>query len=221
MSNILCIETATPLCSVALWKEEKVAILKELDEFNSHSEVLTSFIADVLTEGDLKVKELDAIAVSNGPGSYTGLRIGAATAKGLSFASGVPIITVDTIESLAVALQKRNQQADFFAPMIDARRMEVYTTIYGKNLKTIQSLSPVILDEANWNVFFENKILAIGGTGARKAKEYFNNKNVLFDQDIKCSAAHLGALAQVQLEKKNFADLAYFEPNYLKEFTGK
>lgn len=227
MALILHIETATPICSVALSRGHDCIALKELNEFNSHSEVLTVFIEEILDANNLKVKDLDAIALSNGPGSYTGLRIGASVAKGLAYAAEKPIITIDTIEALAHGLIQNSTKYKFkdqvlFCPMIDARRMEVYTAFYNKDFKTIKTLSPFIIDENNLDSYLAQYSIILGGTGAQKCYDLYKHKgNIYLNEQIKCSAKYLIPLALHKYEAEDFANLAYFEPNYLKDFVGK
>lgn len=226
MSNILHIETATPVCSVALSKNGQLIDHKSINEFNSHSEVLTIFIEQICKENQLELKDLNAISVSNGPGSYTGLRIGASTAKGLAYALDLPVITIDTIEAMAWELKKRHldlaEDAILFCPMIDARRMEVYTSFYDQNFQNILELTPFIIDENNLNDYLDKYTMIIGGNGAQKCFEmYKSNSNIRLEEDFECSAKYLIDLATQQYNNQDFADLAYFEPNYLKEFTGK
>lgn len=226
MSNILHIETATPVCSVALSKNGQLIDHKSINEFNSHSEVLTIFIEQICKENQLELKDLNAISVSNGPGSYTGLRIGASTAKGLAYALDLPVITIDTIEAMAWELKKRHldlaEDAILFCPMIDARRMEVYTSFYDQNFQNILELTPFIIDENNLNDYLDKYTMIIVGNGAQKCFEmYKSNSNIRLEEDFECSAKYLIDLATQKYNNQDFADLAYFEPNYLKEFTGK
>jgi len=226
MPSILHIESATPICSVALSKGDQLIDLKEIDKFNSHSEVLTLFVDELLNTNGLKYKDLDAIAVSNGPGSYTGLRIGASTAKGLAYALDIPVITVNSIEALAIGLKESFPDSGnknyLYCPMIDARRMEVYTTFYDASHQVIKALTPFIIDEENLKYYLENYTLILGGSGAEKCFEIYKSyNNIILDSELKSSAKYLIPLAIEKYRLKNFADLAYFEPNYLKDFIGK
>lgn len=222
MSKILCIETSTPVCSVAIIDEISVISYQETDKKNSHSEILTVFIEDLLKEVNLKFTDLDAIAVSKGPGSYTGLRIGVSTAKGLCYALDIPLIAINTLQSMASGMiekyQDKIQTPYYFVPMIDARRMEVYSAIYDINLNIVRKTEAEIIDESSFSEYLEKNKMIFFGDGSDKCKEVLNHQNALFEENIMPSAVYMAKLVNDKFIKQEFEDVAYFEPFYLKDF---
>ncbi|GGZ33763.1 tRNA (adenosine(37)-N6)-threonylcarbamoyltransferase complex dimerization subunit type 1 TsaB [Echinicola pacifica] len=217
MGLILSIETAVSVCSVAVHKDGQLEGLLEVHQANIHAQKLLPLIDSLLTGLGLTVKELSAIAVSEGPGSYTGLRIGVSTAKGLAFAHGLPLIGVGTLEGLAQRARPFLEEGDVVIPMIDARRMEVYAKVVDAALQELEPLAPVIIDE---NSFAE--YLAVGrvffvGDGVAKVQEVLRHDHARY-LPLTNSAVAIGELAFEKYKKGQFVDLAYFEPNYLKEF---
>lgn len=212
---ILNIETSTKNCSVSLSQEGQIIALSE--DFSQgfiHSEMLHQFIADLLKKNNVSFSELSAIAIDKGPGSYTGLRIGTSTAKGLCYALDIPLIAIESLEILAHAVQKLQ---GVIIPMIDARRMEVYTTIFDCNYKKIKPTEAVVLSEASF-VEYTEKVYFVGD-GAEKFQSVSQLKNAEFLYEIKYpSATQMGELAYQKFVQSDFEDLAYFEPFYLKEF---
>ena len=225
MALILGIETATTICSVALVKDGKLIAHRESEGLKEHSAELTGYISDVFLDTGFIYQQLDAIAVSIGPGSYTGLRIGLSSAKGLCYALDKPLIAVDTLKSLAwQALRKCNLQARntgnaLFVPMLDARRMEVYTAVYDNTLNLVESVNALVVSE---NVFdkYPGKEIIYFGEGAEKCRQTFGSKNnfTLLDA-VTLSAEAICMLALNDYENGTFADVAYSEPFYLKEFV--
>ena len=221
MPLILNIETSTTLCSVALAEAGKVISVKEINEGYTHAENLHVFIEEVLEKAGKSVKDINAIAVGSGPGSYTGLRIGVSAAKGLAYALQIPLISVNTLQIMAaVAIQKEKSDV-LFCPMLDARRMEVYTALFDKNLNTIKETTAKILPE-DLSFFTTGKAIAFFGDGMLKCKEILSQipQSSFIDDVVPLS----GALAQLSYEKygkKQFEDVAYFEPFYLKDFLIK
>ncbi|MGM9822403.1 MAG: tRNA (adenosine(37)-N6)-threonylcarbamoyltransferase complex dimerization subunit type 1 TsaB [Muribaculaceae bacterium] len=220
MPVILHIETSTDVCSVALTAEG--AILKHYEEFKpmSHAVVLSDFIKgclDHLADHEMK---LDAVAVSIGPGSYTGLRIGLSEAKGLAYALGVPLIGVDTLQLMAVSVMFNHdvEPEAMFAPMIDARRMEVYTGVYSLALETLMEPRPLILDENSYAEWLEKGPVLFFGNGSDKARDLLSHPNARFIADIKPLAVDMLALADRDFRAGRFLDLAYSVPRYLKDF---
>ena len=173
MSIILNIETATPVCSIALSDNNQILALRETSEKNSHSQVVAVFIDEILKDCGLKPADLDAVAVSKGPGSYTGLRIGVSTAKGICYALGKPLISVGTLKAMALGMSLKFRNPEtlpvLFAPMIDARRMEVYTALYDQNLIAVKDVYAAIVDKDTFSDFIENHIICFAGDGAEKA----------------------------------------------------
>jgi tRNA threonylcarbamoyladenosine biosynthesis protein TsaB len=224
MALILGIETATSICSVALVKEGKILATLESEGSKEHSAALTGYIAEVFSDAGVTFNQMDAIAVSIGPGSYTGLRIGVSSAKGLCYALDKPFIAVDTLKSMAwLALQKLRQQKKtldnvLFCPMLDARRMEIYTAMYDQNLTVVETVNAHIVTEDSFKSFENNEIIYFGD-GAAKCTSLFESKsNYTYLDAISLSAVSVCMLAETEFEKGNFADLAYCEPFYLKDF---
>ncbi len=224
MALILGIETATSICSVALVKDGKLLAIRESEGSREHSAALTGYITDVFFEAGLTYKQLDAVAVSMGPGSYTGLRIGVSSAKGLCYALDKPLIAIDTLKSLAWQVlqlyieQAKNLYNILFCPMLDARRMEVYTAMFDKDLKLIEPVNASIITEDSFSEFAGKEIIYFGD-GASKCRTLFESKTgFAFEDNINLSAKAICMLAENEFEKGNFADLAYCEPFYLKDF---
>ena len=216
MSIILNIETATKNCSVALAKEGKTIACKEIAEQNfSHAEKLHVFIEELLTENNLQFSDLNAIAVSQGPGSYTGLRIGVSSAKGFCYAMNIPMIAVDTLQLLAKQIQIED---GIIIPMIDARRMEVFTAIYNKNHQQVRSTQAEIIDETSYQEITET--IHLVGDGTEKFKNTLIDTKFVFHSDVVFPSAN--EMSQLSFDKyqiRDFVDVAYFEPYYLKDFV--
>ncbi len=221
MSYILQIETATTICSVALAKDGKLIAVKQVDQRNVHAEVITLYIDELITSAGINYVDLDAIAVSSGPGSYTGLRIGVSTAKGLCYALDKPLIAIETLQSMANGIISNNNiNADtLLCPMIDARRMEVYTALFDSTGNKVKATAAEIIDADSYNEQLKiNKILFFGD-GAEKCREILgSNPNAQFLTGFINSAEHLTNKAFERFTDKDFEDVAYFEPYYLKEF---
>lgn len=214
MAYILHLETATKVCSVALSKNGNLISLKEAKEDGySHGENLTLFIQEVLEKGKIKTTDLDAISLSSGPGSYTGLRIGAATAKGLCYALDIPLIAIDSLTSLAYLA--KGKYTDNLCSVIDARRMEVYNLMLSSDLEPLKYVTADVIEE---NTYSEFGPFVCFGDGAEKLQEIWKHRNVQFDLDIECSARGQVELAFQKFKKKEFEDVAYWEPFYLKDF---
>jgi tRNA threonylcarbamoyladenosine biosynthesis protein TsaB len=223
MALILQIETATTSCSVALAKDGHVLGFKEVNQRNIHAEVITLFIEELLAAGELKYKDLDAIAVSSGPGSYTGLRIGISTAKGLCFALDKPLISVETLQAMAYGVinsKNRNLDKDtLLCPMIDARRMEVFTAVFTTDGNQVKPTSAEIIDRDSFRELLATNKMLFFGDGAEKCQEVLgDNPNVQIIPGFTNSAIHLTQLALKKFRNKDFEDVAYFEPYYLKDF---
>ena len=218
MSKILCLETATTNCSVCVAAAGQVIAIKEENTANySHAEQLHVFIDDVLEEASLKLSDLDAIAVSKGPGSYTGLRIGVSAAKGLCFSLDIPLISIPTLESMAnhVALP----EGAVVIPVLDARRMEVYSAVFDANLNEIRETKAEIIDASSFAAYKTASQVHLVGNGAEKCMAILGeNKNFQFDPSLFPSAREMGRLAHKKFEAGQFEDVAYFEPFYLKDF---
>lgn len=220
MAKILQIETATQVCSVALAVDGKTIRVKEASGQNLHAANLTLFIDEVMQSANLPYADLDAIAVSKGPGSYTGLRIGVSTAKGLCYALDKPLIAIETLKMMAAGFL--NTQAHFkglLCPMIDARRMEVYTALYATDLKVVENTSAKIIDENSFSEHLSKHNITFFGDGALKCAETLQHQQAIFSAENFNSAAHLSALAFKAFKTADFVDVAYFEPFYLKDFV--
>lgn len=218
---ILSIETATEICSVVLSRGNQILCQKTSTETNSHSKLLTSFIEEVFTicGQDLR-KELNAVAVSKGPGSYTGLRIGVSSAKGLAYALDIPLIAIDTLQILAFRAKEKYPDC-LYLPMIDARRMEVYSAMYDENLNLVKDISADIIDKDLYENYHKDKKIVVVGNGATKCKEVLNNEIYVYDNSIVLNAEYMTLLAQAKYNNGDFEDVAYFEPYYLKDFIAK
>ena len=216
MVSILAIETSTSICSVAVHREGNLISLSEVSEPGTHAERLILLIEEVLEKAGLGFIELDAIAVSEGPGSYTGLRIGVSTAKGLAFGLNKPLIGVNTLQALASAVPL--EEGDLVIPVLDARRMEVYREVFDWKLDSIAALDAEVLSENSFQNFLENHRVYFLGDAVDKVKSLVQHENARFISDSSFSARHMGRISFDKYEKAQFADLAYFVPNYLKEF---
>ena len=215
MALILQIETATRSCSVALAQDGVLLGKKERNEANIHAASITLFVEELMQAQGKTYADLQAIAVSMGPGSYTGLRIGVSTAKGLCFGLDIPLIGISTLEAMASAKQAIVNADTLLCPMIDARRMEVYMALYDADMNTVEPVKAQILDEHTFEAY--NNEIIIFGDGAEKCKELYNNSKFSFVDHVN-SAADLSELAFKKYQQKDFEDLAYFEPYYLKDF---
>lgn len=217
MGLILNLETATTNCSVSLAKDGKLLVLKENNTPNySHAEQLHTFIQECVTEAQITMGDLEAIAVSKGPGSYTGLRIGVSAAKGLCFALGLPLISIATLESLAVQVQGAY---DYSVPVLDARRMEVYSAVFAGGLQQIRATEAEVVDGNSFGDYYLNKTTHFIGSGAEKIKAILHHKNISFSLDAVPSAKEMAVLSHQKYLEKDFEDVAYFEPYYLKDFV--
>ena len=215
MSYILNIETATKNCSVALAKDGKTVLCKEIaEEGYSHAERLHVFIEEIIKEAGITFQDISAIAVSQGPGSYTGLRIGVSAAKGLCYALGIPLIAVDTLQVLA---SQTNISNGLIIPMLDARRMEVYSAIFTSNFENKRAVQAEIITENSFEDLQET--LYFVGDCTEKCKPVLTKENHVFLEDIKYpSAKEMSFLSFEKHQKNDFVDVAYFEPYYLKDF---
>lgn len=236
MALILNLETATEVCSVALAKNGKLLSVRETAGGYTHSENLTVFIDEVIREAGASLNDLDAVSVSKGPGSYTGLRIGVSTAKGLCFALEKPLLAVNTLLSLANnfltsnlkpqtlpanALGKQQWQAgsNLLCPMLDARRMEVYCAVYDSKLNEIEPTAAVIIEKNSFEDILKTNKIYFFGNGAAKCKAILQHPNAIFVDNIYPSATAMISLSEKLFAEKKFEDTAYFEPFYLKDFV--
>lgn len=220
MTVLLAIETSTTVCSVALFKDEQLLGASELQIEKSHSSHITVMIAQLVENCGLTLQDLRAVAVSGGPGSYTGLRIGSSTAKGLCFSLDIPLLEVSTLYGLAAQVigATPNPEQYLFCPMLDARRMEVYTCLLSHQLQEVAPIAPVILDAHLWEARLAQQPIIFFGSGANKFKELVSrNSKALFVEAILPSAKTIGQLAHSKYKQAQFEDVAYYEPFYLKD----
>jgi len=226
MSIILHIETATSICSVSLAKNGSLieGTLKETNEQKSHAAELTVFIEEIVKNAGVQFSDIDAVAVSQGPGSYTGLRIGVSTAKGLCYGLSIPMIAISTIDMLAKGMKnaiepQKNETNILFCPMVDARRMEVYTAMYNIDLQKVIPIEAEIFESQKYQKLLETHIIYFAGDGAKKCYEQLQHHNARLLPNVFCSSAYMSEMAYDKYIKKGFEDVAYFEPFYLKDFV--
>ncbi len=215
MPTIICIETATTNCSVAIAHNGKTLAVKE--DYNgsySHAEKLHVFIQEILEENNLKLSNLDAVAISKGPGSYTGLRIGVSAAKGLCFSLDIPLISVPTLTSLA----NQVEQKGIVIPMLDARRMEVYAAVFNLAKEQILKTSAIILEPDSFQEYLEGDQVYFIGSGVEKFQKICRHPNANFIENKLPSAREMVEIAVAKYKISDFEDVAYFEPYYLKDF---
>ena len=217
MATILCIETATTNCSVAISVAGKIVAFKE-DNNNkySHAENLHVFIEEVLAKATIQKSDLQAVAVSKGPGSYTGLRIGVSAAKGLCFALDIPLLSIPTLEALAYQVLEKD---GLIIPMLDARRMEVYSAVFSSDKKEVRKTEAQILDDSSFLEYLEKGKVYFLGDGVEKFKNICTHKNAVFIENKLPSAIQMGFLAEIKYKRNDIEDVAYFEPYYLKDFV--
>jgi tRNA threonylcarbamoyladenosine biosynthesis protein TsaB len=218
MATILCIETATTNCSVALSVNGSViALVEDNAKQFSHAERLHVFISQVLIEAGIDKSDLDAIAVSKGPGSYTGLRIGVSAAKGLCYALDIPLISIATLKSLALQVKAGDGKV---VAMLDARRMEVYSSVFSSEGKEIRETRAEILTDKSFAEFLEKSKVFFIGSGVEKFETLCHHENAVFVNDKLPSSKEICALAAIKYEISDIENVAYFEPYYLKDFIG-
>jgi len=215
MSYILHLETATKVCSVALSLNGELISIKELEEDGySHGENLTLFVEEVIKEAGIEIKDLSAVSVASGPGSYTGLRIGAATAKGLCYALNIPLIAIDTLTALAEQAKEKYPNTNLCA-LIDARRMEVYNLFVDQNSTRLKEVTADIIEAQSYAQY---EPFVYFGDGAKKLEELWIGRNCMIDESFKSSAKGQVKLAYYKFQSEDFEDVAYWEPFYLKDF---
>ncbi|RIW16468.1 tRNA (adenosine(37)-N6)-threonylcarbamoyltransferase complex dimerization subunit type 1 TsaB [Algoriphagus lacus] len=216
MVKILSIETSTSICSVAIHGDGELLSFLEIHEPGAHAEQLMLLIERVLSMAGCNFKEMDAIAVSGGPGSYTGLRIGVSTAKGLAFGLNRPLIGVNTLQALASAAPIK--EGEYIIPVLDARRMEVYREVFDWELNSVDELKAEVISEECFQNFLKKGRVYFVGDAVQKVKSIVKSENAEFLTELSFSAKYMGEISLGKFKRKEFADLAYFVPNYLKEF---
>lgn len=222
MSCILNIETSTETCSVAVAQDGGIIFEKINNEPNSHTKYLAKFVEEALSFAESHAIPLDAVAVSSGPGSYTGLRIGVSTAKGICYGKNVPLIAIPTLKLLCVKPLLSDDIEDenaLLCPMIDARRMEAYTAIYDRALREVREVIAEVIDANTYNEWLDKGLVYFFGNGAEKCKEIINHPNARFIDNVVPTAKSMLPLAELAIAKGQYEDVAYFEPFYLKDFV--
>jgi tRNA threonylcarbamoyladenosine biosynthesis protein TsaB len=221
---ILCLETATSVCSAALISESEVMALRESNEERSHASQLTVFIKEILEEKGIKAGDLKAIAVSKGPGSFTGLRIGVSVAKGIAYASSIPLIGIETTLSMYYGIRQLPEFIEIsggrtlFCPMIDARRMEVYYSVFDSEGNMLKNISADIIDENSFSEYPPEIKMIFFGDGAMKYNGILKRSNIYFAESYRISASSMRIPAFQALKAGKFENVAYFEPLYFKDF---
>lgn len=222
MAKILCIETSTEVCSAAISDNGVITSIKEDTSGLNHSKMLSVFIDELLKENKLVAKSFDAVAVSKGPGSYTGLRIGASVAKGFCYGADIPLIAVSPLQAMTYAVREKYDnnfnKNDVLIPMIDARRMEVYCATFNTKSKQLSDTSAKIIDEQSFAKELSNCRILFFGNGAEKCTKVLTNENATYIQGIITSSKNMAKPAEEMFHNKEFVDVAYFEPFYLKNF---
>ena len=218
MAFIISIETSTPVCSIAIHHDGQLLAQELIQKEQSHSSTLNPAIDHLLSMCDLRLNDISAVAISKGPGSYTGLRIGTSTAKGLCYAMDIPLIAINTLEAMAHNVSRFNVSEAMLCPMLDARRMEVYAMLFDSNLNVLEETKPVILDNDSYHDHLKSKEIMFFGNGASKVKKVIDNSNARIIEVVIPEAQYIGDLAYKKFVENEFEDTAYFEPFYLKEF---
>ena len=218
MGLILNLETSSTNCSVCVAKDGEILAIRELNSANySHAEKLHIFIEEVMQEASVQMQDLEAVAVSKGPGSYTGLRIGVSAAKGLCYALGIPLISISTLKSMASQVKINDDEV--LIPVLDARRMEVYSSVFDKNGKEIRETKAEIIDEHSFQDYINIKHVHFLGSGAEKIKELFSLETITYHCEVVPSAKEMASISSNKYNVDDFEDVAYFEPYYLKDFV--
>lgn len=220
MALLLCIDTSSPVCSVALAEDTNLLSLCETTEHNAHARLLTTLIQDCAANAKIDLHEIDTIAVNTGPGSFTGLRIGVSTAKGIAYALNKPIITVSALQALAYGIHNHNKAAHYL-PLIDARHGKVYAALYDAEMKTLCAPTLLHVDMLEKNYFFRKAETLSGGSGINSAKHILNEKSIEFIPSLSATAQHLMVPALQLWHRNTFANLALFEPDYIQEFGNR
>jgi len=223
MPYILYLETATKVCSVAVSENDHLISIKESAVANSHSSLITLYAEEVLSAANIEFKDLSAVCVSMGPGSYTGLRIGVSTAKGFCYSLNIPLIAVNTLQSMAnnylAEHEKKIKKNSIICPMIDARRMEVYAAFFDTDNHFIKETSADIIDETSYANILEKKEIIFFGDGMQKCKDILSkHKNAKFEDSFNVSSKGMISIGWKKFQEKQFENIAYFEPFYLKDF---
>ena len=225
MTLILNLESSTEVCSASLSKDGKMVDLIENTEGQNHARLLSVFANQLMKNNNIAFNQLNAVAISKGPGSYTGLRIGVSLAKGICYAAQIPLIAISPLQAMSSFITSQrddhhipNDRNLLFCPMIDARRMEVYTALYDEQNREIEPVSAKVIDNSSFENYLTDHKIVFFGNGSAKCREAIKHPNALFVDDIRTSAQFMCLLGQKAYENKQFEDVAYFEPFYLKDF---
>jgi len=225
MAKILHIETSGKNCSVAISENNQLIAHRRIEEERSHAAHLSQMIIDALAKAEISAKDLDAVSVSEGPGSYTGLRIGVSAAKGICFGANIPLIAIPTLEIMLAHLKTEVEkthiiptETDLFVPMIDARRMEVYNCIFGSQKQIIRKVQAEIIDQNSFKSFLKTNTVVFFGDGSNKCQDVISHENAIFINGILPDAQYMLDIANQKFAENQFVDLAYYEPFYLKAF---
>lgn len=221
MSLILSIETSVKVCSAAIHHQGELLSSVEVHIEQAHASKLAVIIDEVIRTSKVTPGNLNAIAVTSGPGSYTGLRIGTSTAKGLCVALNIPLISVGSLELMAHQMKERNKEGGYMCPMIDARRMEVYCELYNAALDVIQPVEAKVIDEFSFSEYLDKTPIVFFGDGSAKCAQVIQNPKARFVSGVYPSAVGMGVLVYEKFKNKQFEDVQNFEPHYLKEFVVK
>ncbi|PIE86115.1 MAG: tRNA (adenosine(37)-N6)-threonylcarbamoyltransferase complex dimerization subunit type 1 TsaB [Bacteroidia bacterium] len=225
MALILNIETSTSVCSVSIGNGGKLTDFEEAEGQKTHASQLTVFIDKLLKRNRLKIQDFDALAVSKGPGSYTGLRIGVSTVKGIAYAANLPVLAINTLDAMVsgfvkTALQmKWETKNHIICPLLDARRMEVYACMRDFQMNEIMETQAIVIDENTFSKLLQQKKIYFVGNATEKVSTVLQHKNAIFISDFLPSAKHLVGISETAFMNKQFVDVAYFEPFYLKDFV--
>lgn len=219
---ILLLETATPVCSVVLCEGDKILAQRDSSDAQAHSAKLAVFINEIVAESGKKMQDIEAVCVSSGPGSYTGLRIGVSAAKGLCYALERPLLSVPTLKSMAAQYYMEHPDYNgWVCPMVDARRMECYAAIFNKELEEIKPTTADIIEEGIYDTYLSQNTITFIGNGAAKTQPILGVHNNARWDDFEISAKGMMQLSQLLLNEGKVEDVAYFEPFYLKDFVAK
>lgn len=221
MNLILSLETSTKVCSVAIHDDATLVATSEIHIEQSHASQLAVLVEEVKNKAGIELSQLAAVAISSGPGSYTGLRIGVSTAKGLCFSLNIPLISIGSLELLAFQMKEQNPQHAYLCPMIDARRMEVYCLLQGPSLQTIKPTEAMVIDQFSFDSYLEKNKILFFGDGSDKCRDEIKHRNAQFVSGVYPKASNLGVMASEKLRRNEIEDLVNFEPHYLKEFVIK
>jgi tRNA threonylcarbamoyladenosine biosynthesis protein TsaB len=221
MALILSLETSTEVCSVAIHEDEKLLATLEVHQPQSHASKLAVLTEQVIQLSGIKSHQLSAVAVSSGPGSYTGLRIGTSTAKGICYALNIPLIAINPLEIMSRQVRNFNFQQTFLCPMIDAMRMEVYCLLMDETHTILHPTEAKIIEPSSFSDILEHRQILFFGNGALKCRDVIRHRNARFIEGVYPKASALGNMALDYFRNKSFADLVNYEPTYLKEFVAK